>query len=136
MDALMDSLNDSIPMPFGVRRLHTPNGKTPIRSIDELQPHGRYIAASSTRRVQGVDLEAIERRKRHREDAQRRWNFQSSPTTTHGGSANTGQIQLTASKGGAAEINVSLCSIRKIFRKFLNFLKFSKKIFKIKFSKI
>ncbi|CAK5104539.1 unnamed protein product [Meloidogyne enterolobii] len=105
MDALMDSLNDSIPMPFGVRRLHTPNGKTPIRSIDELQPHGRYIAASSTRRVQGVDLEAIERRKRHREDAQRRWNFQSSPTTTHGGSANTGQIQLTASKGGAAEIN-------------------------------
>nr|CAD2177343.1 unnamed protein product [Meloidogyne enterolobii] len=106
MDALMDSLNDSIPMPFGVRRLHTPNGKTPIRSIDELQPHGRYIAASSTRRVQGVDLEAVERRKRHREDAQRRWNFQSSPsTTTHGGSANTAQIQLTASKGGAAEIN-------------------------------
>uniref|UniRef100_A0A915NGK3 Doublecortin domain-containing protein n=1 Tax=Meloidogyne floridensis TaxID=298350 RepID=A0A915NGK3_9BILA len=107
MDALMDSLNDSIPMPFGVRRLHTPNGKTPIRSIDELQPHGRYIAASSTRRVQGVDLEAVERRKRHREDAQRRWNFQSSPsTTTHGGSANTAQIQLTASKGGAAEINL------------------------------
>nr|CAD2184396.1 unnamed protein product [Meloidogyne enterolobii] len=104
MDALMDSLNDSIPMPFGVRRLHTPNGKTPIRSLDELQPHGRYIAASSTRRVQGVDLEAIERRKRHREDAQRRWNFQSSPsTTTHGGSANTAQIP--SSKGGAGEIN-------------------------------
>uniref|UniRef100_A0A915NAY5 Doublecortin domain-containing protein n=1 Tax=Meloidogyne javanica TaxID=6303 RepID=A0A915NAY5_MELJA len=104
MDALMDSLNDSIPMPFGVRRLHTPNGKTPIRSLDELQPHGRYIAASSTRRVQGVDLEAVERRKRHREDAQRRWNFQSSPsTTTHGGSANTAQIP--SSKGGAGEIN-------------------------------
>uniref|UniRef100_A0A914MH28 Doublecortin domain-containing protein n=1 Tax=Meloidogyne incognita TaxID=6306 RepID=A0A914MH28_MELIC len=43
MDALMDSLNDSIPMPFGVRRLHTPNGKTPIRSLDELQPHGRCL---------------------------------------------------------------------------------------------
>uniref|UniRef100_A0A1I8BPQ7 Doublecortin domain-containing protein n=1 Tax=Meloidogyne hapla TaxID=6305 RepID=A0A1I8BPQ7_MELHA len=107
MDALMDSLNESIPMPFGVRRLHTPNGKTPIRSLDELQPHGRYIAASSTRRVQGVDLEAIERRKRHREDAQRRWNFQTSPSTTNGSSANTLQMIQINPKSATSEINVS-----------------------------
>jgi hypothetical protein len=117
MDALMDSLNESIPMPFGVRRLHTPFGKTPIRSLDDLQPNGRfiycnctknycsqrYIAVSSTRKVKGVDLEAIERRKRHREDAQRRWNFQNSPGET---SVNALQMIQINPKSATSEINV------------------------------
>lgn len=36
----------------------------------------RYVAVSSTRRVRGVDLEAVEKRKKRREEAQQRWNFQ------------------------------------------------------------
>lgn len=41
MEALMDDLNVSVPMPFGVRRLVTPYGRTPIRDISQLQHLGK-----------------------------------------------------------------------------------------------
>uniref|UniRef100_A0A914HVG1 Doublecortin domain-containing protein n=1 Tax=Globodera rostochiensis TaxID=31243 RepID=A0A914HVG1_GLORO len=78
MDALLDQLNESIHLPFGVRRLHTPFGMSPVSSLDDLKPYGKYVVASGARNVRGVDLEAMERRKRRREEAQRRWNFQQS----------------------------------------------------------
>lgn len=43
VDSLMDRLNESITLPFGVRRLHTPYGRTPIMSIDQLQHLGKYV---------------------------------------------------------------------------------------------
>uniref|UniRef100_A0AC34G1M0 Doublecortin domain-containing protein n=1 Tax=Panagrolaimus sp. ES5 TaxID=591445 RepID=A0AC34G1M0_9BILA len=41
MDSLLDDLNSNIPLPFGVRRLHTPYGRTPITSIEQLQHLGK-----------------------------------------------------------------------------------------------
>lgn len=43
IESLLDDLNSNISMPFGVRRLTTPRGKTSIKSIDELQHHGRLV---------------------------------------------------------------------------------------------
>ncbi|VDM45515.1 unnamed protein product [Toxocara canis] len=42
MDSLLDDLNSNIQMPFGVRRLTTPLGRTHIETIDQLQHLGRY----------------------------------------------------------------------------------------------
>ncbi|VDN26305.1 unnamed protein product [Gongylonema pulchrum] len=43
IESLLDDLNSNISMPFGVRRLTTPRGKTAIKSIDELQHFGRLV---------------------------------------------------------------------------------------------
>ncbi|RCN31882.1 hypothetical protein ANCCAN_22326 [Ancylostoma caninum] len=40
-DSLLDDLNANIQMPFGVRRLTTPMGRTSIHDIDELQHLGK-----------------------------------------------------------------------------------------------
>lgn len=43
IESLLDDLNSNISMPFGVRHLTTPRGKTLIKSIDQLQHHGRLV---------------------------------------------------------------------------------------------
>ncbi|MFH4976095.1 hypothetical protein AB6A40_002804 [Gnathostoma spinigerum] len=61
IESLLDDLNSSISMPFGVRRLTTPSGKTVIHSIDQLQHLGRYIAATTNHRsIRPLDLDEIE----------------------------------------------------------------------------
>uniref|UniRef100_A0A915B1B5 Doublecortin domain-containing protein n=1 Tax=Parascaris univalens TaxID=6257 RepID=A0A915B1B5_PARUN len=67
MDSLLDDLNSNIHMPFGVRRLTTPLGRTPIESIDQLQHLGRYIA-SSTKAARPLNFAAIEQIHRAREE--------------------------------------------------------------------
>ncbi|KAL3085390.1 hypothetical protein niasHS_010459 [Heterodera schachtii] len=109
MDALLDQLNESIPLPFGVRRLHTPYGKTQVSSLEDLKPHGKYVVASGTRQVRGVDLEAMERRKRRREEAQRRWNFQpqQSPAGASQSSIQLLQIDQQHQQNGENEATTS-----------------------------
>ncbi|KAI6171579.1 Doublecortin domain-containing protein [Aphelenchoides bicaudatus] len=41
IDSLLDRLNDNISLPFGVRHLHTPHGRTPIKSLDQLEHLGK-----------------------------------------------------------------------------------------------
>ncbi|VDK43925.1 unnamed protein product [Anisakis simplex] len=65
MESLLDDLNSNIQMPFGVRRLTTPHGRTPIKSIDQLQHLGRYVA-SSTKAPRPLNFAAIERVQRTR----------------------------------------------------------------------
>ncbi|VDO86994.1 unnamed protein product [Heligmosomoides polygyrus] len=43
-DSLLDDLNANIQMPFGVRRLTTPMGRTSIHDIDQLQHLGKAEA--------------------------------------------------------------------------------------------
>ncbi|CEF68656.1 PLAT/LH2 domain and Doublecortin domain and Lipase/lipooxygenase, PLAT/LH2 domain and Myosin-like IQ motif-containing domain and P-loop containing nucleoside triphosphate hydrolase domain-containing protein [Strongyloides ratti] len=68
MDSLLDELNSNISLPFGVRRLTTPHGKNTIKSLDELQHGGKYVAGSSTKRCRGVDLDAVMKFRRLKED--------------------------------------------------------------------
>lgn len=42
IDSLLEDLNSNINMPFGVRRLTTPRGRTSIKNLDELQHMGRW----------------------------------------------------------------------------------------------
>ncbi|KAK6039771.1 hypothetical protein COOONC_22724 [Cooperia oncophora] len=56
-------------MPFGVRRLTTPMGRTSINDIDELQHLGKYVASSS-KYSRGLNLSALERLKKAREQTQ------------------------------------------------------------------
>lgn len=44
IESLLDDLNCNISMPFGVRHLTTPRGKTIIKNIDQLQHHGRLVS--------------------------------------------------------------------------------------------
>ncbi|KHN71743.1 Oxygen-regulated protein 1 [Toxocara canis] len=67
MDSLLDDLNSNIQMPFGVRRLTTPLGRTHIETIDQLQHLGRYIA-SSTKAARPLNFAAIEQMQRTREE--------------------------------------------------------------------
>uniref|UniRef100_A0A1I7X1W1 Doublecortin domain-containing protein n=1 Tax=Heterorhabditis bacteriophora TaxID=37862 RepID=A0A1I7X1W1_HETBA len=46
IDSLLDDLNKNIEMPFGVRRLTTPMGRTPIEDIQQLQHLGKSIPTS------------------------------------------------------------------------------------------
>ncbi|KAI6180018.1 Doublecortin domain-containing protein [Aphelenchoides besseyi] len=39
--SLLDTLNERIELPFGVRHLHTPYGRTPIKTLDQLEHLGR-----------------------------------------------------------------------------------------------
>ncbi|WKX88499.1 hypothetical protein Q1695_008273 [Nippostrongylus brasiliensis] len=67
-DSLLDDLNANIDMPFGVRRLTTPMGRTTINDIDELQHLGKYVATSS-KYSRGINLSALERLRKAREEA-------------------------------------------------------------------
>lgn len=69
MDSLLDELNSNIPLPFGVRRLTTPHGKNIIKSLDELEHGGTYVAGSSTNKCRGVDLDAVMKFRRLQEDS-------------------------------------------------------------------
>ncbi|VDN25135.1 unnamed protein product [Cylicostephanus goldi] len=42
IDSLLDDLNANIDMPFGVRRLTTPMGRTAINDIDQLEHLGNH----------------------------------------------------------------------------------------------
>ncbi|KAF1770768.1 hypothetical protein GCK72_002591 [Caenorhabditis remanei] len=59
MTTLMDELNQSMFLPYGVRRITTPMGRTNISSLDQLQHLGRYVASSSNP-PKGVDLDKIQ----------------------------------------------------------------------------
>uniref|UniRef100_A0A158Q900 Doublecortin domain-containing protein n=1 Tax=Elaeophora elaphi TaxID=1147741 RepID=A0A158Q900_9BILA len=65
IESLLDDLNSNISMPFGVRHLTTPRGKTMIKSIDQLQHHGRYIA-SSFKTPRPLNLSMVEKMQRIR----------------------------------------------------------------------
>ncbi|CAG9537579.1 unnamed protein product [Cercopithifilaria johnstoni] len=66
IDSLLDDLNSNISMPFGVRHLTTPRGKTIIKNIDQLQHHGRYIA-SSFKTPRPLNLSMVEKIQRIRQ---------------------------------------------------------------------
>ncbi|OZC12925.1 PLAT/LH2 domain protein [Onchocerca flexuosa] len=65
IESLLDDLNSNISMPFGVRHLTTPRGKTMIKSIDQLQHNGRYIA-SSIKTPRPLNLSMVEKIQRIR----------------------------------------------------------------------
>ncbi|KAE9549449.1 hypothetical protein FO519_007343 [Halicephalobus sp. NKZ332] len=83
MDSLLDDLNLSIPMPFGVRRLHTPYGKTPVQNLDQLQHLGRYVVSSS-KYGKTLDIDAVDKhQQRMREIAKKRWDrMNQNPSTS------------------------------------------------------
>lgn len=60
-DALLDSLSNKVPLPFGVRTITTPKGTRAIRSLDDLQ-HGASYVCSDQRKVKPLNLEEINRR--------------------------------------------------------------------------
>uniref|UniRef100_A0AAF5Q1T5 Doublecortin family protein n=1 Tax=Wuchereria bancrofti TaxID=6293 RepID=A0AAF5Q1T5_WUCBA len=66
IESLLDDLNSNISMPFGVRHLTTPRGKTIIKNIDQLQHHGRYIA-SSFKTPRPLNLSMVEKIQRIRQ---------------------------------------------------------------------
>ncbi|CAJ0595145.1 unnamed protein product [Cylicocyclus nassatus] len=68
IDSLLDDLNANIDMPFGVRRLTTPMGRTAINDIDQLEHLGKYVASSS-KYSRGINLSALERLKKARVQA-------------------------------------------------------------------
>uniref|UniRef100_A0A4W4DU42 Doublecortin domain-containing protein n=1 Tax=Electrophorus electricus TaxID=8005 RepID=A0A4W4DU42_ELEEL len=55
-EALLDSLSKRIPLPFGVRIITTPRGRTAIHSLDQLH-HGQSYICSDKRTVKPIDLE-------------------------------------------------------------------------------
>ncbi|CAI4229940.1 unnamed protein product [Auanema sp. JU1783] len=63
IDSLLDELNRNIQMPFGVRRLTTPMGRTAIESVEQLEHLGKYVA-SSNKYCRGINLSALERLKK------------------------------------------------------------------------
>uniref|UniRef100_A0A1I7VML2 Doublecortin domain-containing protein n=1 Tax=Loa loa TaxID=7209 RepID=A0A1I7VML2_LOALO len=65
IESLLDDLNSNISMPFGVRHLTTPRGKTIIKNIDQLQHHGRYIA-SSVKTPRPLNISMVEKIQRIR----------------------------------------------------------------------
>ncbi|KAK5973730.1 hypothetical protein GCK32_015919, partial [Trichostrongylus colubriformis] len=65
-DSLLNDLNKNIQLPFGVRRLTTPMGRNSISDIDQLQHLGKYVATSS-KYSRGLNLSALERLKKARE---------------------------------------------------------------------
>uniref|UniRef100_A0A183CRQ3 Doublecortin domain-containing protein n=1 Tax=Globodera pallida TaxID=36090 RepID=A0A183CRQ3_GLOPA len=75
--------------------------------LDDLKPYGKYVVASGTRNVRGVDLEAMERRKRRREEAQRRWNFQQSSLGASHSSIQQLQIDQAPETTGNAEQKIN-----------------------------
>ncbi|KAF8366928.1 hypothetical protein PRIPAC_84757 [Pristionchus pacificus] len=68
IDSLLDDLNTSLYMPFGVRRLTTPMGRTNIEDLDQLQHMGKYVATSS-KFPRGINLSALERFAKARQQA-------------------------------------------------------------------
>ncbi|ETN77571.1 hypothetical protein NECAME_10952 [Necator americanus] len=68
IESLLDDLNTNIQMPFGVRRLTTPMGRNSIHEIDDLQHLGKYVATSS-KYSRGINLSALERLKKARDQA-------------------------------------------------------------------
>ncbi|VDM96949.1 unnamed protein product [Thelazia callipaeda] len=66
IESLLDDLNSNISMPFGVRRLTTPRGKTVIKNIDQLQHYGRYVA-SSFKTSRPLNLSMVEKFKKIRQ---------------------------------------------------------------------
>ncbi|CCD66290.2 Doublecortin domain-containing protein [Caenorhabditis elegans] len=59
LDVLMDDLNRTMYLPYGVRTITTPMGRTIITSLDQFQHLGKYVASSSNP-PKGVDLEKIQ----------------------------------------------------------------------------
>ncbi|XP_076829740.1 uncharacterized protein LOC143475709 [Brachyhypopomus gauderio] len=55
-EALLDSLSKRVPLPFGVRTITTPRGRTAIRTLDQLR-HGQSYICSDKRTVKPIDLE-------------------------------------------------------------------------------
>ncbi|CAD5208597.1 unnamed protein product [Bursaphelenchus xylophilus] len=41
IDSLLDDLNSNIELPFGVRHLYTPYGRTPVKTVDDLKHMGK-----------------------------------------------------------------------------------------------
>ncbi|CAB3407093.1 unnamed protein product [Caenorhabditis bovis] len=60
LNSLMEDLNHQMYMPFGVRNITTPMGKTTIESLDQLQHLGKYVASSS-KPPRGLDFEKVEK---------------------------------------------------------------------------
>ncbi|XP_066242665.1 doublecortin domain-containing protein 2C [Saccopteryx leptura] len=48
-EALLEQLTQEVETPFGVRRLYTPTGGTPVLGLDTLQTGGKYVAAGPER---------------------------------------------------------------------------------------
>ncbi|GMS99926.1 hypothetical protein PENTCL1PPCAC_22101, partial [Pristionchus entomophagus] len=71
IDSLLDDLNSTLYMPFGVRRLTTPMGRTNIEDLDQLQHMGKYVATSS-KFPRGINLSALERFAKARQAAHAR----------------------------------------------------------------
>ncbi|GMT27167.1 hypothetical protein PFISCL1PPCAC_18464, partial [Pristionchus fissidentatus] len=68
IDSLLDDLNSTLYMPFGVRRLTTPMGRTNIEDLDQLQHMGKYVATSS-KFPRGINMSALERFAKARQQA-------------------------------------------------------------------
>lgn len=65
---LTSKFND---LPFGVRSIYTPQGRTCIHKVSDLANEGRYVCSTYKHRVRGLDISRVSR--------ERAWNFAARP---------------------------------------------------------
>ena len=54
IDALFSELNNKVPLPFGVRSIHTPGGTNQINRIEDIE-EGRHYVCSSYKKIKKVE---------------------------------------------------------------------------------
>ncbi|ELT98105.1 hypothetical protein CAPTEDRAFT_225952 [Capitella teleta] len=63
LDILKNELTDKVPdLPFGVRSIYTPHGRTLITSLEDLEDSGNYICSTHRNKARGVDLARVTKR--------------------------------------------------------------------------
>ncbi|XP_053740099.1 oxygen-regulated protein 1 [Synchiropus splendidus] len=60
-DALLDTLSNKVPLPFGVRTITTPRGTHVVKGLEDLHDGGSYVC-SDQKRVKPLDLAEVNRR--------------------------------------------------------------------------
>ncbi|KAI8501407.1 hypothetical protein Bbelb_206780 [Branchiostoma belcheri] len=61
-DALLTHLSRRVPLPFGVRSIHTPGGIHGVSSIEQLEDGKAYVCSDRKGRAKPVDLSLVSRR--------------------------------------------------------------------------
>jgi retinitis pigmentosa 1 len=63
LDILKNELTEKVPdLPFGVRSIYTPHGRTVINSLDDLQDSGNYVCSTHRNKARGVDIARVSKR--------------------------------------------------------------------------
>ena len=59
-DGFLDELNTRVPLPFGVRNVYTPKGRTRVQSLDAFE-NGKQYVATSQHKIKRLDYNATKR---------------------------------------------------------------------------